>query len=63
MSIVFFIGGSLGSILLWGLILYREFRLSAAKKPKPAAQAVPTAKPSSKVGAGKARSARAFGHR
>lgn len=62
MSIVFFIGGALGSILIWGAILYREFRITADKKPKavPAPQAV-AAKTGQK--AGKVRSARAFGQR
>jgi hypothetical protein len=34
MSYMFFLGGTLGSLLLWGLIVYREFMHSAARKQK-----------------------------
>ena len=65
MSYIFFFAGSLGSILLWALILYREFRLTASKKAKDAAAkrqrfARADEKP---VTATKSRRVRAFGHR
>ena len=66
MSYIFFIAGSLGSILLWALILYREFRLTAAKKAKEAAakrQRFARADEKPVSAAAKPRRGRAFGHR
>ena len=66
MSYIFVFAGALGSILLWALILYREFRVTAAKKAKDAAakrQRFARADEKQGTATVKLRRDRGFGHR